>query len=108
MSYFQLKRAQNQQFMFNLIAGNGEIILTSETYMAKTSALDGIASVKVNAPINSRCDRRTSATQYYFVLRGANHEVIGTSERYTTHQSMEVGIATVGREAPEAPIRDLT
>lgn len=108
MSYFQLKRTQSQQFMFNLIAGNGEIVLTSESYLAKTGALGGIASVKVNATIDARYDRRASGTQYYFVLRGANHEAIGTSERYSTHQSREAGIAAVGSEAPDAPIRDLT
>jgi uncharacterized protein len=48
-SKFQLKTAKNGQFHFNLIAGNGEIILSSELYKAKVSALKGIASVKNNA-----------------------------------------------------------
>ncbi|MBM6399880.1 YegP family protein [Phycicoccus sonneratiae] len=38
------------QFMFNLKAGNGEIIATSERYTTKRAALDGIDSVKANAP----------------------------------------------------------
>lgn len=43
---FELKSAANGQFMFNLKAANGEIILTSELYAAKASALNGIESVK--------------------------------------------------------------
>ena len=35
---------------FNLKAGNGEIIATSEVYSAKASCLGGIESVRKNAP----------------------------------------------------------
>jgi uncharacterized protein YegP (UPF0339 family) len=46
---FVLKRS-GDQYMFNLKAGNGEIIATSERYTTKDSALNGIQSVKDNAP----------------------------------------------------------
>ena len=48
---FVLKKASNGEFMFNLHAGNGEIISTSETYKNKQGAENGIASVRENAPI---------------------------------------------------------
>jgi uncharacterized protein YegP (UPF0339 family) len=32
---FELKQTANGQFMFNLKVGNGEIILTSETYKGR-------------------------------------------------------------------------
>ncbi|NND50607.1 MAG: YegP family protein, partial [Rhizobiales bacterium] len=38
------------QFYFNLKAGNGEVIATSEAYRQKASALKGIESVRRNAP----------------------------------------------------------
>lgn len=108
MAYFRLKKTKNQQFMFNLVADNGEVILTSETYTRRAGAQSGISSVRTNAPTDSRYDRRTSGKQFYFVLQAANNKVIGTSERYTRTQSMESGIASVKREAPDAPLRDLT
>ncbi|MEM8344664.1 DUF1508 domain-containing protein, partial [Morganella morganii] len=43
---FHLKKAKDGQFHFNLHAANGEIILTSELYKAKDSALGGIESVR--------------------------------------------------------------
>jgi uncharacterized protein YegP (UPF0339 family) len=46
---FELKKAVNGQFHFNLKAANGEIIATSEMYQSKASAENGIESVKKNA-----------------------------------------------------------
>jgi uncharacterized protein len=47
---FDLKKSSDDQFYFNLKAGNGQVILTSEMYKAKTSALGGIESVKKMHP----------------------------------------------------------
>lgn len=46
---FELKKTPSGQYRFNLKAGNGEIIATSESYTTKASALNGIESVKKNA-----------------------------------------------------------
>ena len=106
---FDLKKSSDGQFMFNLKAGNGEIILTSERYKAKASAKNGIASVQTNAPIDERFDRRTSKSdQPYFVLKAANHEIIGTSEMYSSKSAMENGIRSVRENAPTAATADLT
>ena len=95
--------------MFNLRASNGEVILTSETYVAKAAAKDGIAAVRVNAPIDARYDRRVAANrQHYFVLRAVNREIIGTSETYSSAQAMEEGIAAVKRDAPGASLEELS
>lgn len=47
---FVVKKTSNGQFRFNLKAGNGEVIATSESYTTKAAALKGIESVKSNAP----------------------------------------------------------
>jgi uncharacterized protein YegP (UPF0339 family) len=39
------------KFRFRLRAANGEIVATGEAYESKQGCLDGIASVKKNAPI---------------------------------------------------------
>ena len=36
---------------FDLKAGNGEVIATSEVYSSKAACLNGIESVKKNAPV---------------------------------------------------------
>lgn len=47
---FDLNTDKSGQFRFNLTAGNGEIIATSESYATKAAALNGIESVRTNAP----------------------------------------------------------
>jgi len=47
---FVLKKGSSGKFHFNLQAGNGQVIATSETYESKSAALNGIESVKTNAP----------------------------------------------------------
>jgi hypothetical protein len=47
---FVLKKGSTGKFHFNLMAGNGQVIATSESYESKASALNGIQSVQTNAP----------------------------------------------------------
>ena len=104
---FLLKKSSDDQFMFNLHAKNGEIILTSGRYTAKANAENGIESVKTNSPLDERYERRKAADdQDYFVLKAANHEIIGRSERYKSASGMENGIASVKENGPIAPTED--
>ena len=48
---FVLKKGSTGKFHFNLIATNGQVIATSEAYESKAAALNGIESVKKNAPV---------------------------------------------------------
>lgn len=106
---FTLKRSSDGQFYFNLKAGNGEIILSSETYHSKAGAENGIQSVRTNAPVDSRYERKAASNgQPYFVLKAANGEPIGRSETYSSTGAMEHGIASVKSNAPGAPVEDLT
>jgi uncharacterized protein YegP (UPF0339 family) len=47
---FVVKKGNSGKFHFNLVASNGQVIATSERYETKTSALNGIESVRKNAP----------------------------------------------------------
>jgi len=46
---YVLKKGESGKFHFNLLAGNGEIIATSQHYEWKESAKQGIKSVQSNA-----------------------------------------------------------
>ena len=104
---FEIKKSADEQFMFNLKAANGEVILTSETYRQKRSAEQGIASVKANASDDSRFERKTAKDgSPYFVLKAANGEIIGKSEMYSSVAAMENGIASVVKNAADAETID--
>jgi uncharacterized protein YegP (UPF0339 family) len=104
---FEVKQLENGEFMFNLQAGNGQIILTSQRYQAKDSAKDGVESVRHHAADDANYERKTSAAgEPYFVLKAANNQIIGTSEMYTSAAAVEAGIASVKTHAPDAAVVD--
>ena len=106
---FELKTAKDGQFYFSLKAGNGEKILASEMYKTRASALNGIESVKTNAPDDKRYERKTSANNKpFFVLKAANSQIIGQSELYESEAARDNGIESVKRNAPEARTDDQT
>ena len=106
---FDLKQGGNGQFMFNLKAGNGEVILTSELYKQKQSAIAGIDSVKANAGDDTRYERKTAKNgQPFFVLTATNGQTIGKSEMYSSVSAMENGIQSVKNNGPAAEIEDNT
>ena len=106
---FDLSKSKNDKFYFNLKAGNGEIILTSEMYEAKASAIQGVESVKANAGKDAQYERKTSTSgKPYFNLKAANGEVIGTSEMYGSEASRDDGIRSVINNCPTPTVKDLT
>jgi uncharacterized protein YegP (UPF0339 family) len=103
-----LKRS-GDQYMFNLKAGNHEVILTSERYTTKASAQDGIASVRQNSPIDERYQRKTATNgSPYFSLSAANGQSIGRSEMYSSAAARDAGIASVKTNGPSTVVKDNT
>ena len=101
------KSTYNSEFYFNLKSANGEKILSGEGYRTKQSCFDGIASVKLNAPYDSRYEKKDNIGNYTFNLKASNGEIIGRSENYTRSYGRDNGIVAVKRDAPGAPIEDL-
>jgi uncharacterized protein YegP (UPF0339 family) len=57
---FVLKKGSTGKYHFNLVATNGQVIASSESYESKASAINGIESVKRNAP-NAEIDDQTKS-----------------------------------------------
>ncbi|MFT4032398.1 MAG: YegP family protein [Siphonobacter sp.] len=107
MGKFVIKTRKNGEFQFDLKAGNGQIILTSEGYTTKAACVNGIESVKKNAPDDSKYDRKTSSNgKPYFNLKAGNGQVIGSSEMYESEAGRENGIESVKKNAPEASVEE--
>ena len=106
---FELKQAKNGQFMFNLKASNGQVILTSELYKQKSSAENGIESVRKNTNRDGAFEvRENSKGEPYFILKATNGQEIGRSEYYSSKSAMENGIESVKKNAPDAKVEDVT
>jgi len=106
---FELNKGKTGKFSFNLKAGNGQIVFTSQSYDTKRAASAGINSVRKNSQKEDRFERKASSKkQPYFVITAANGQVIGRSQMYANPVSMEKGIKSVVTNAPSAALVDLT
>jgi uncharacterized protein YegP (UPF0339 family) len=106
---FELKQAKDGQFMFNLKAANGQVILTSELYKTKPSAENGIDSVRKNATRAGAFEVKANAKdEPYFILKATNGQEVGRSEYYSSKTAMENGMDSVKKNAAEARIEDQT
>ena len=105
---FELKVTPKGNWMFNLKARNGEVVLTSEKYEARKGAANGIESVRKNAAIEKSFDiRKAKNGEHYFVLVARNKEIIGKSEMYKSMAAVKRGIASVMKNAPTARLVEL-
>ena len=105
---------------FDLKAGNGQVIATSEVYTTKAACENGIESVRKNASIANIEDQTVEgfATktnpkfemytdkggEFRFRLKARNGEIIAVSEGYKAKESCENGIESVQKNAPDAEI----
>ena len=107
---FEIQKDSAFEYRFALRAVNGEIVLrSSEGYSTKQACIDGIGSVKYNAPFDSQYRRLVASNgQFYFTLVAVNTKVLGISELYYTSSGRDNGIEAVKRDAPNAPILDHT
>ncbi len=107
MAKFEIKKDKAGKFRFNLKAGNGQVILSSEAYNTKSACENGIESVKKNSQNDSMFDRKEAKNgSPCFNLKASNGQVIGTSEMYSGKSGMENGIASVKKNAPKASTTD--
>ena len=106
---FELYKDKAGEYRFRLKASNGEIILASEGYKAKSGCKNGIASVQKNAKSASRFQKTETKTgKARFNLRAGNNQIIGTSESYNSTAARDNGIKSVMKNAPKAVIKDLS
>ena len=120
MGKFVIKQTKNDGFLFNLKAGNGEIIATSEVYTTEGACLNGIESVRKNS-IDAKLEDQTvegfekltnpkfevykdKTGQFRFRLKARNGEIIAVSEAYTTKANCKNGVASVKKNAEGAAV----
>lgn len=115
-------RKTNTGIKFDLKAGNGEVIATSEVYESAAACKNGIASVQKNAPV-AAVENQTvegyatekhpkfevytdKAGEFRFRLKATNGQIIATSEGYKAIASCLNGIESVKKNAVDAKIEE--
>ncbi len=91
---FDITRSPEGQWFFNAIGTNGDIVLLSEAYEAKSSALNGVLSVEDNGVHLDKYEIvETTDGGYSFVLRAGNNQVIADGQVFRTLDEAQAGIA---------------
>ena len=118
MGKFEIKEVKTG-VKFNLKAGNGEIIATSEVYSTEASCRKGIESVRrcCAGSIEDQTEEGfekvkhpkfevyvDKAGEYRFRLKASNGQIIATGEGYKAKKSCLNGINSVKKNAPDAKI----
>lgn len=102
---FEIYTDKAGEYRFRLKAGNGETILASEGYKAKAGCLNGVESVKKNAPVDAQYEcKQTQTGKFMFNLKSPNGQVIGTSQSYETVTGRDSGVESVKKNAPDATV----
>ena len=115
MGKYVIKVTKNGGFKFDLKAGNGQVIASSQVYKALKSCKGGIASVTANAGIaeiedqtvegyeklkNPKFEIYTDKSgEFRFRMKAKNGQIIATSEGYTTMKACKNGIASIRKNA---------
>lgn len=116
MGKFCIKQSKDGSYMFNLKAGNGEIVATSDMYSSIEKCKKGIASVQLNAPIANLEDHTVSGAieemvnpkfelyhdksgEFRFRLKAKNGSIIAKSQGYSTKTKCLNGIESVRKNA---------
>ena len=119
MGKFVLSQTSNG-YKFNLVAGNGEVIATSQVYKSAATAKKGIASVAATAPvanIENQTEKDFKAAvnpkfevykdkkgEFRFRLKAKTGQIIATGEGYSKVDSCLKGVASVQKNAKEAKV----
>lgn len=117
---FEIKVTDSGKYRFNLKAGNGEVIATSQLYATAASCKKGIESVKRIALTAKLEDQTVEGFQTVtnpkfevytdknnetrFRLKARNGEIVATGEGYSAKKSCLNGIESIKKNAPEAKV----
>lgn len=96
-----------EPFLFRFTDDEGKVILKSENYKARASAVNGINSVKKNASSEKRYERKTAKNgKAYFNLKATNGQVIGTSPMFDNDLKRQDAIDILSSSAASAELDD--
>jgi len=95
---FDLWQSSDSQFRFHLVAGNKNILLTSEGYTTRTNAIGGVLSVMANAVDPAQYELAQATNGKYFLrLHAANGQLIGFTQLYSSKSSAKRAITSCVR-----------
>ena len=120
MGKFVVKQSKSGGYVFNLKATNGQVIAVSQVYDSEDACLNGIESVKKNAPVANLEDQTVEgyeeqkhpkfevytdkAGETRFRLKAKNGQIIATGEGYASKANCLNGVESVRKNCVDAEV----
>ena len=98
------KHDDSEAYYFELLASNGEKLLSSIDYTSVQGARNGIKTHKANIARGNFTIASSKSRQYFFRLLSGSKQILCTGETYKTKSSCESAIESVKRFAETAVI----
>ena len=122
MTKIVISNTKSDQFMITVKAGNGEVLMWSEEYTTKQSALEAVALLQDKAWCAAVYDLTigevangyrfeiddTADDQYMTRFRASNGQIIVWSERYTAKHNAKACAENVKNNIRSADVVDTT
>ena len=99
-----IKKKSEEDFVWNLIANNGEIVLASESYVSASGAKAGLDSIKENINQDRFQIHSDKNDHYFFKLKNGANKLQAMGQVYNTKQSAKNSIDSVKRFAETAAV----
>ena len=118
MGKFVIKGSKNGGFKFDLKAGNGQVLASSQIYKGLKTCQAGVASVIANAPAAAEENQTVegfavqkhpkfeiyedNGGKFRFRLKAKNGQIVAVSKPYKTAEAALTGVASVKKQAEGA------
>ena len=99
-----IKKKSEEDFVWNLIANNGEIILASESYVSASGAKSGLDSIKENIAQDRFQIHSDKNDHFFFKLKNGANKLQAMGQVYNTKQSAKNSINSVKRFSESAEV----
>jgi uncharacterized protein len=107
MGKFVITKNEKDEFQFNFIDNDENVILSSGNYIRKSMCINGIISVKRNSQDKSKFIlKRSAENETFFILKSFNGRVLGKSQTFDDKFLRDKAIESFRNAVPNAVIED--
>ena len=99
-----MEQKSDDEFISALAASNGEIMLTSETYVSEDGARKGIATIIKAVENGEFVIHKNKNGTFYFKLKSAGNRLLCAGEIYKEKSGCENAVESVKRIAADSPV----
>lgn len=99
-----VEQKSDDEFISLLSASNGEVMLTSETYVSEDGARKGIETIIKAVESGEFVTHKTKNGTFYFKLKSSGNRLLCAGEIYKERTSCENAVESVKRIAADSPV----